>query len=113
MSHSSRREFFQALACGAAGVTLTWPASGQQSAPPIKATKLSDHLAVVMGDGGNVGVVIGPDGLAHNIQVAKGLGLGLDQKAADAVQQWLFSPGMKDGSPVPVAATIEVNFRLL
>jgi cyclase len=64
MFHSSRREFFQALACGAAGVPLTWPLSGQQPAPPpIKATKLSDHLAVVMGDGGNIGVVMGPDGL--------------------------------------------------
>jgi TonB family protein len=58
-------------------------------------------------------VVIGPDGLAHNIQVMKSLGLGLDQKAVEAVAQWQFSPGMKDGSPVPVAATVEVNFRLL
>ncbi len=58
-------------------------------------------------------VVIGPDGAAHNIQVKRSLGLGLDQKAAEAVMQWQFSPGMKDGSPVPVAATIEVNFRLL
>jgi TonB family protein len=58
-------------------------------------------------------VVIGPDGFAHNIQVVRSLGLGLDQKAAEAVTQWQFSPGMKDGSPVPVAATVEVNFRLL
>jgi len=58
-------------------------------------------------------VVIGPDGFAHNIQVVKSLGLGLDQKAAEAVAQWQFSPGMKDGSPVPVTATVEVNFRLL
>jgi TonB family protein len=58
-------------------------------------------------------VVIGPDGFAHNIQVVRSLGLGLDQKAAEAVAQWQFSPGIKDGSPVPVAATVEVNFRLL
>jgi TonB family protein len=58
-------------------------------------------------------VVIGPDGLAHNPVVVKSLGLGLDQKAIEAVAQWQFSPGVKDGAPVPVAATVEVNFRLL
>jgi TonB family protein len=58
-------------------------------------------------------VVIGPDGLAHNPVVVKSLGLGLDQKAIEAVTQWQFSPGMKDGAPVAVAATVEVNFRLL
>jgi TonB family protein len=56
---------------------------------------------------------VGADGLAHNIQVVRGLGLGLDEKAVEAVQQWTFKPGMKDGEPVPVRASIEVNFRLL
>jgi cyclase len=64
MSRSSRREFFQALASGAAGVTFAWPAFGQQPpATPIRATRLSDNLAVMMGDGGNIGVVLSPDGL--------------------------------------------------
>lgn len=58
-------------------------------------------------------VVIEPDGIADNMQVLKSLGLGLDQKAIQAVQQWQFQPGMMNGAPVPVAATIEVNFRLL
>jgi TonB family protein len=58
-------------------------------------------------------IVIGTDGLAHDIQVGRGLGLGLDEKAAEAVGKWTFQPGAKDGQPVPVAATIEVNFRLL
>jgi TonB family protein len=56
---------------------------------------------------------IGEDGLAHNIQVVRGLGLGLDEKAVQAIQQWIFKPGMKDGQAVPVRANIEVNFRLL
>jgi len=58
-------------------------------------------------------VEVGPDGQAHNIRVLNGLGLGLDEKAIDAVSQWQFRPGLKDGVPVTVAATIEVNFRLL
>ena len=58
-------------------------------------------------------VEIGPDGLAHNPQIVQGLGLGLDQKAIDAISAWKFKPGAKDGVPVTVAATIEVNFRLL
>jgi TonB family protein len=58
-------------------------------------------------------VEIGPDGIARNINVVRGLGLGLDENAITAIQQWHFQPGTKDGAPVPVIATIEVNFRLL
>jgi TonB family protein len=58
-------------------------------------------------------VVIGTDGQATDLQLVKSLGFGLDEKAAEAVSQWHFSPGQKDGTPVPVQATIEVNFRLL
>ncbi|MGA3098098.1 MAG: energy transducer TonB [Bryobacteraceae bacterium] len=53
------------------------------------------------------------DGRADNIRVQRSLGLGLDEKAIEAVKKWRFSPGKKDGKPVRVAATIEVNFRLL
>jgi TonB family protein len=55
---------------------------------------------------------IGPDGLAHNLRVVEGLGLGLDEKAVEAVRSWRFTPGTKNGEPVTVAAHIEVNFRL-
>jgi TonB family protein len=57
-------------------------------------------------------VEIEPTGMATNIKVQRSLGLGLDQKAVEAVQKWRFKPGMKDGNPVTVQATIEVNFRL-
>jgi TonB family protein len=58
-------------------------------------------------------VEVGTDGLAHNMRVVRGLGLGLDQKALDAVGAWQFQPGMSNGVPVTVQATVEVNFRLL
>jgi protein TonB len=60
-----------------------------------------------------VEVVIGVDGRAHNPRIARGLGLGLDENAIEAINQWQFKPGIKDDQPVKVAATIEVNFRLM
>ncbi len=57
--------------------------------------------------------VILPDGTARNFRVVQSLGFGLDQKAIEAVSQWKFQPGTKDGQAVPVASTFEVRFRLL
>jgi TonB family protein len=57
-------------------------------------------------------VDIDPSGVAENIQVLRSLEPGLDQKAIEAVRQWHFQPGTKDGAPVTVRASIEVNFRL-
>ncbi|MGA2153565.1 MAG: energy transducer TonB [Bryobacteraceae bacterium] len=58
-------------------------------------------------------IEVDPSGRAVNPKVVRSLGLGLDEKALEAVRQWKFKPGYKDGRPVTVAATIEVNFRLL
>jgi TonB family protein len=58
-------------------------------------------------------VEVDPSGHAINARVVRSLGLGLDEKAMEAVRQWKFQPGYHDGKPVTVAATIEVNFRLL
>jgi TonB family protein len=58
-------------------------------------------------------IEVDPSGRAVNPKVVRSLGLGLDEKALEAVRQWKFKPGYKDGKPVTVAATIEVNFRLL
>ncbi len=58
-------------------------------------------------------LVVDESGKAQGIKVVRSLGLGLDQKAIEAVEKWRFKPGMKDGKSVPVIATIEVNFRLL
>ena len=58
-------------------------------------------------------IVVGVDGVPGNISVVRQLGSGLDEKAVEAVRQWRFKPGTKDGVPVPVSAQVEVNFRLL
>jgi TonB family protein len=57
-------------------------------------------------------LVVGPDGRAHDIRVARTLGLGLDEKAMEAVKTWKFEPAMKDGRPVSVMINVEVTFRL-
>ena len=58
-------------------------------------------------------VEVGADGKVHNARIARSLGMGLDEKAMEAVLAWLFRPGTKDGRPVTVSAQIEVSFHLL
>jgi len=58
-------------------------------------------------------LVVAVDGQALDLQVGRSLGLGLDEKATAAVREWTFRPALKDGQPVNVRATVEVNFRLL
>ena len=58
-------------------------------------------------------IVVDVDGRTRDVRVLRPLGMGLDEKAIEAVQKWRFRPGYKDGKPVPVIANVEVNFRLL
>lgn len=57
-------------------------------------------------------VIVGPDGRPRDIRVQRSLGMGLDEKAIEAVRQWKFEPSMKEGHPVAVQVNIEVSFRL-
>jgi TonB family protein len=59
-----------------------------------------------------INAVIGPDGRPRNLRVTRALGMGLDQKALEAVEKWRFKPSTLDGKPVAVLVTVEVNFRL-
>jgi TonB family protein len=52
-------------------------------------------------------------GQPQNPRVIRALGLGLDEKAIEAVMKWRFRPGLKDGKAVTTQAQVEVNFRLL
>jgi TonB family protein len=58
-------------------------------------------------------VVIDVDGYAKDIRVFQSAGLGLDEKAVQAVAKWRFKPGESAGVPVPVQAQIEVNFKMM
>ena len=58
-------------------------------------------------------VIVDTEGHARDIHVLKSLGMGLDEKARDAVAQWRFRPGTIKGAPVRVRAQVLVTFRLL
>ncbi|MDP2598197.1 MAG: energy transducer TonB [Candidatus Liptonbacteria bacterium] len=59
-------------------------------------------------------VIVQTDGRATNISVVRGLGMGLDENAKEAVKGWRFKPAIgPGGKPVPVEVLIEVTFRLL
>lgn len=58
-------------------------------------------------------IVVDATGTPRDIHVVRPLGLGLDEKAIEAVSKWRFRAGMKGGRPVATQANVEVNFRLL
>jgi TonB family protein len=58
-------------------------------------------------------VEVDTDGVPQNIRVIRSIGLGLDEKAIEAVQRWKFKPGTQDGNPISMRTEVEVQFRLL
>ena len=58
-------------------------------------------------------VIVDAQGNPQNPRVVRALGMGLDEKAIEAVMKFKFKPALKDGkTPVPVMVPIEINFRL-
>ena len=57
-------------------------------------------------------VVVDELGAPARISVLSPLGFGLDERAVEAVSQWQFQPGRKDGQAVETATTVSVDFRL-
>jgi periplasmic protein TonB len=60
-----------------------------------------------------ISMIVDTNGMPQNPRVVRPLGMGLDEKALEAVRKYRFKPALKDGkTPVPVMITVEVNFRL-
>lgn len=57
-------------------------------------------------------VVVRADGAVGAVRIVRALGAGLDQRAVDAVRQWVFSPARRFGAPVDVLVEVAVEFRL-
>jgi len=56
---------------------------------------------------------VNAQGQPMHVKVIRGLGMGLDEKALEAVRQYRFKPALKDGHPVTVEMNVEVNFQIL
>lgn len=57
-----------------------------------------------------VTVLVGADGLPKDVRVSRGLGFGLDQKAAAAVSHYRFLPATKKGKPIEERRNVQVSF---
>lgn len=57
-------------------------------------------------------LVVTPEGHVRDLSVVTPLGLGLDEKAVEAVSGWTFNPAHKDGAPVAVQISVQVDFHL-
>jgi protein TonB len=84
--------------------------------PPVKTRDVSPIYPSIAQSARVQGVVIieatiGPDGTVQNARVLRSIPL-LDNAALEAVRQWVFTPTLLNGSPVPVIMTVTVNFQL-
>jgi protein TonB len=91
--------------------------AGVQAPTVVKETKpLYTAAAMDAGIQGDLEVeaIVLADGKVGEVRVVRSLDkeYGLDEQAVNAVKQWEFKPGRKDGKPVPVLVNIEVTFRL-
>ena len=57
-------------------------------------------------------LIVGTDGKPYDISEAHTLGMGLDEKAIEAVRRWVFEAARRAGKPVAVQIDVEVSFRL-
>ncbi len=77
--------------------------------PPVyaEAARRARVMGVVI-----IEALIGEKGEVTDLRVLKGLPLGLEQAAVDAVKTWKFKPATLRGRPVPVYYILTVNFQL-
>jgi len=57
-------------------------------------------------------IVVRRDGSVGDLRILRGLGGGLNDRAAQAVRQWRFSPARRQASPVDVIVEVSVEFKL-
>ena len=93
------------------------PSAGPCATPPQVITSPSPKYSKIARAAKRQGtsvlwLIVGTDGKPHDIRVARPLGMGLDENAIKAVQNWKFKPGEYQGKPVPAQINVQVNFRL-
>ena len=99
----------------------TWAApsatSAEASPPPSSSSPPSPSSPKKLAAAkvsGNILVTLQVDaqGRPTHVRILRGIGLGLDQKAIEAVSQYKFKPALENGRPVPVEMNVEVNFQI-
>lgn len=88
---------------GVSAPTLVYKVEAEFSEEARKA-KVSGNVVV--------GLVVDEKGNATRVHVVRGLGMGLDEKAIEAVRQFRFKPALENGKPVKVEVNVEVNFQI-
>jgi protein TonB len=86
-------------------------------APPVKIFSPSPLYTEDARRAGIQGVVIleavvDAEGSVRNVKILKGLPMGLEQAAVDAVKKWKFKPATLNGKPVAVYYNLTINYRL-
>lgn len=89
------------------GVTLPSVISGSQVEGEYTDEARNAKISGVV----KLAIVVGANGNLRTVKVIKSLGFGLDEAATEAVRKWKFKPGMKDGQPVAVVCSVEMEFR--
>ena len=59
-----------------------------------------------------VSIIVDASGHPQHVRVIRGIGMGLDEKAVEAVRQYRFKPAMMNGKPVAVEVNFDVNFQI-
>ena len=111
------------MECRAATAVAAGPApSGSTAAPVLHAPSIVNKVEPAYSEEarrakmqGTVTIllVVDPSGHAVNMRVLRELGAGLDEKAMEAINQWRWKPGTRDGKAVATEARVDVSFRLL
>ncbi len=89
---------------------------GGQIKEPKKVTNVNPSYPDIAKQARVQGIVIlectiSPQGKVTDVKILRGIPL-LDQAAVDAVKQWVYTPTLLNGVPVPVIMTVTVNFKL-
>ena len=69
-------------------------------------TALANHAKGII----LVGFIVDTHGNAQNVRVLHGAGMGMDERAVEAVKQYKFAPFRKDGQPVAEPTSLELKF---
>jgi protein TonB len=59
-----------------------------------------------------VNLIVDTEGIPQNVHVLRGVGVGLDEAAIEAVRKYRFKPALENGRPVPVEMNVEVDFHI-